>query len=257
MSFFKKMLASVGIGSAQIHTELDADEVQLGGEISGTIYVEGRETDQTIGNIYLKLKTNYLRESNDRKIRATGTIAKYLVAEGFPLQAGERKQLPFRFRLPEQMPVTLHNVPIWVESGLDIELAVDPKDEDLIQVVPDAKMQTVLDAVALLGFRLREVTNDYAPRLGGTLPFVQEFEYVPGSKFRGYLDELEILFFPRGEALELVLQIDRRARGLGGLFAEAMELDERFVRVPLSKEELQRGPQAVASLLEDVIARHL
>lgn len=257
MSFFKKMLASVGIGSAQINTELDADEVQLGGEISGTIYVEGGQTDQSIGNIYLKLKTNYLRESNDHKFRETGTIAKYLVAEGFPLRAGERKQIPFRFRLPEQMPVSLRNVPIWVESGLDIEMAVDPKDEDLIQVVPDAKMQTVLDAVDLLGFRLREVTNDYAPRLGGALPFVQEFEYVPGSKFRGYLDELEILFFPRGEALELVLQVDRRARGLSGLFAEAMELDERFVRVPLSREELQRGPQAVAGLLEDVIARHL
>ncbi|MGP0584496.1 sporulation protein [Paenibacillus timonensis] len=257
MSFFKKMLASVGIGSAQVNTELDTIEVRLGGEISGTIDVEGGQTDQTIGNIYVKLKTNYLRESNDRKIRATGTIAKSLVTEGFQLRAGERRQFPFRFRLPDQMPVTLHNVPIWVESGLDIDLAVDPKDEDLIHVLPDAKMQTVLDAVDLLGFRLREVTNDYAPKLGGALPFVQEFEYVPGTKFRGYLDELEILFFPRGESLELVLQIDRRARGLSGLFAEAMELDERFVRVPLSKEELQRGPQAVASLLENVIAGHL
>ncbi|MBM6996209.1 sporulation protein [Paenibacillus sp. DXFW5] len=257
MSFFKKMLASAGIGSAQVNTELDAIEVRLGGEISGTLYVEGGQTDQTIGNIYVKLKTNYLRESNDRKIRATGTIAKSLVTEGFQLRAGERRQFPFRFRLPDQMPVTLYNVPIWVESGLDIDLAVDPKDEDLIHVLPDAKMQTVLDAVDLLGFRLREVTNDYAPRLGGALPFVQEFEYVPGTKFRGYLDELEILFFPRGESLELVLQVDRRARGLSGLFAEAMELDERFVRVPLSKEELQRGPQAVAALLENVIASHL
>ncbi|MFR9710983.1 sporulation protein [Paenibacillus sp. MB22_1] len=257
MSFIKKMLASVGIGSAQINTELDVDEVRLGGEISGTVYVDGGQTEQSIGNIYLKLKTNYLRESNDRKIRTTGTIAKYLVTEGFELRPGERKQIPFRFLLPEQMPVTLHNVPIWVENGLDIEMALDPKDEDLIRVLPDAKMQTVLDAVDLLGFRLREVTNDYAPRLGGALPFVQEFEYVPGTKFRGYLDELEILFFPRGDALELVMQIDRRARGLSGLFAEALELDERFVRLPLSREVLQSSPHAVASLLEDVIRRHL
>ncbi|MGG6313815.1 sporulation protein [Paenibacillus macerans] len=257
MSFFKKMLASVGIGSAQINTELDTAEVALGGELRGTVYVEGGQTDQSIDNIYLTLKTNYIRESNDRKIRETGTIAKYLIAEGFPLRAGERKQIPFRFKLPDQMPVTLRNVPIWVETGLDIDLAVDPKDEDLIQVLPDAKMQTVLDAVDLLGFRLREVTNDYAPRLGGALPFVQEFEYVPGNRFRGYLDELEVLFFPRGDALELVLQVDRRARGLSGLFAEAMSMDERFLRVPLSKEELLRGPQAVAAQLEAMIARHL
>ncbi|GJM71642.1 sporulation-control protein [Paenibacillus macerans] len=257
MSFFKKMLASVGIGAARINTELDTLEVAVGGEIGGTVYLEGGQADQSIDNIYLKLKTHYIREQGDSKLRETATIAKYLVTQGFELKAGERKQIPFRFRLPDRMPVTLRNVPIWIETGLDIDMGVDPKDEDLIHVVPDRKMRTVLDAVELLGFRLREVTNDYAPRLGGALPFVQEFEYAPGGRFYGYLDELEILFFPKGDTLELILQVDRRARGLSGLFAEALELDERFVRVRLSRDDLLRGPQSVAAQLEAVIARHI
>ncbi|MEC2345165.1 MULTISPECIES: hypothetical protein [Paenibacillus] len=41
------------------------------------------------------------------------------------------------------------------------------------------------------------------------------------------------------------------------MFAKALEPDERFVRLPLSREVLQSGPHAVASLLEDVIRRHL
>lgn len=257
MSFFKKMLASVGIGSAQINTELDTTRVEPGGEISGIVYVEGGQTDQSIDNIYLNLKTTYIRESNDRRIKETCTISRYLVAENFHLQAGERNQIPFHFRLPDQMPVTLNRVPIWVQTGLDIDMAIDPKDEDLLHVVPDANMQTVLDAVDLLGFHLREVTNDYAPRLGGALPFVQEFEFVPGNKFRGHLDELEILFFPRGDTLELMLQIDRRARGLRGLFAEALNMDESFLRIQLSREDLMSGPHSVAAQLEDMITRHI
>jgi sporulation-control protein len=152
--------------------------------------------------------------------------------------------------------MTLRNAPVWVETGLDIQMAVNPTDRDYIQVVPSEEIQTVLDAIDLLGFRLREVTNEYAPRLGGSLPFVQEFEFVPTRQFRGRLDELEVMFFPRGGDLQLLLQIDRRARGFGGFLAEAMDADETFVRVTLQESELRRGAHATASLLEDVISRH-
>jgi sporulation-control protein len=116
-----------------------------------------------------------------------------------------------------------------------------------------------MQAVEGLGFRLREVETIYAPRLGGAQsPFVQELEYVPQSgAYRGRLDELEVIFLRQhGGSVELLLQVDRRAVGLFGRFAEAMEMDESFVRVTVSEHDIQGGSQRVASVLNQVIARY-
>ncbi|WP_281883686.1 sporulation protein [Paenibacillus sp. YYML68] len=256
MSFFKKVLASVGIGSAKVDTQLDQSQVEVGGELSGVVKVEGGQTEQHVDRIYLYVKTSYIKEENDQKISYEAVVGKFLLSESFTVRTGERKDIPFSLTLPEQMPVTLRNAPLWLETGLDIDNALDPKDRDYFQVLPNANMQTVLDALDILGFRLREVTNEYASRLGGHLPFVQEFEFVPTTHFRGQLDELEVLFFPRGDDLELLLQIDRRARGLRGLFAEGMGLDESFVRVSVPGSELRQGAQAVAGQLRELISRY-
>lgn len=257
MSFFKKMLASVGVGAAKVNTELDNPEVIPGGVISGTVYIQGGDVEQSVDRIYLSIHTHYLRERDDRKFKEKATIAKFLLTDGFILQPGAKLEKQFSFDLPENLPLTLHSAEVWVETGLDIASAVDPSDRDLLRVVPTQEMRTVLDAIDILGFKLREVTNDYAPKLGGNLPFVQEFEFVPTNKFRGYLDELEVLFYPMDDSLELLLQIDRRARGLSGIFSEAMGTDESFVRLHLYERHLARGAQSVAQGLEEVISKHI
>ncbi|PZT53481.1 sporulation protein [Paenibacillus silvae] len=257
MSFFKKMLASVGVGAAKVNTELHTTEVMPGGILSGVVYIEGGDVEQQVDRIYLSIKTHYIRESNDRKIQETAVVAKYLLTDGFTLQPGDKLEKSFQFDLPQNLPIALHRADVWVETGLDISSSVDPSDRDRLHVVPSREMQIVLDAIDLLGFKLREVTNDYAPKLGGNLPFVQEFEYVPTSKFRGYLDELEVLFYPMGDSLELLLQIDRRARGLSGMLSEAMGTDETYVRLHLYERHLQRGAHSVAQGLEEVISKHL
>ena len=257
MSFFKKMLARVGVGAAKVNTELHTTEVMPGGILSGIVYIQGGDVIQQIDRIYLLIKTNYIRESNDRKVKETAVVAKYLLTDGFTLQPGAKMEKNFQFDLPQNLPITLHRADVWVETGLDISSAVDPSDRDRIHVVPSREMNIVLEAIDILGFKLREVTNDYAPRLGGNLPFVQEFEFVPTSKFRGYLDELEVLFYPMGDSLELLLQIDRRARGLRGMLSEAMGTDETYVRLQLHKTHLERGAHSVAQDLEKVISQHL
>lgn len=256
MSFFKKMLASVGIGNAKVDTVLDTAQVPVGGDISGVVRIEGGQTDQQVDRIYLFIKSEYIREHDDRKVRETATITKFLLTERFTLRSGERKEIPFRFTLPEYTPITLRGAGVWVETGLDIPSAVDATDRDALNVTPSDEIQVALDAIELLGFRLREVTNDYAPRLGGPLSFVQEFEYVPTTKFRGQLDELEVLFRQQNGDLELMLEVDRRARGLGGFFSEAMGTDESLVRLRLSQSDLSRGSHHVAGLLEDTISRY-
>lgn len=256
MSLFKKVLASVGIGSAKVDTRIASTQIEVGGELRGVVEIQGGQLEQKIDRIYLYLKTQYMKEQNDRKVAVQAEIARFLITEGFLLQPGERRDIPFCFIVPDHTPVTLQRAPVWIETGLDIKNAIDPTDHDHIQVLPHKHMQVVLNALHELGFRLREVSNEYAPRLGRGLPFVQEFEFVPTTHFRGVLDELEVMFYVQGDDLELLLQIDRKARGLSGLLAEALDLDESFVRLTISGGELRRGSAAVARMLRELIARY-
>jgi len=256
MSFFKKMLASVGIGSAKADTQLDTEQIAAGEEVSGVVIITGGQLEQHIDSLYLYIKTLYQKEENDRKVTREAVIQRVPVSRALTILADEVKEIPFVFTLPANMPVTLRKAPVWVETGLDIPMAIDPKDRDYIEVLPHRYAATVLEALDRLGFRLREVTNDYAPHFGGELPFVQEFEFVPASgPFRGMLDELEVLFFIEGRELELFLQVDRRARGLRGLFSEALNLDESFVRFSLPENELAQGADSVAGKLEALIRK--
>lgn len=93
---------------------------------------------------------------------------------------------------------------------------------------------------------------EYSKRHG----YVQEFEFAPGGNYRSYLDELEAVFFLQENHVEVMLEVDRRARGLGGLFAEALEMDESRASLTLTKEELTSSPQTIARRLQETIDRY-
>lgn len=258
MSMFKKMLATVGIGAAKVDLQIDNEQVAAGDIVSGVVFIQGGRVSQEVDDVYAFVKTQYIQErDNNQKSLVEATIGKYLLASKFTVEAEQTYEFPVSFRLPESTPVTAKRTPVWIQTGLDIKEAVDPKDEDRLEVFPHRHSQVVLDALELLGFRLRELTCEYAPKLGRGLPFVQEFEFVPTSHFRGDLDELEVIFSPYDGGVELLLQIDRKARGLMGMFAEAMDTDESFVRCRFSEQELSAGASAVADELSHIIRQFI
>ncbi|WP_066256751.1 sporulation protein [Neobacillus drentensis] len=122
-----------------------------------------------------------------------------------------------------------------------------------MEVLPNQLMSAVFKTIENLGFRIREADCEEAPRrLRGRLPFVQEFEFVPTSGlFRGRLDELEVVFFPSGNgALDIMLQVDRRARGLAGLFSEAIGADETNVRMSVSNADIPNLQQKIQNVIQ-------
>jgi sporulation-control protein len=252
MSFFNKVFASVGIGSAKVDTKLERDTIAAGEEVRGVVVIQGGNIEQSIDAIYLTLNTTYIKESDDRKYTKTGQIDKFKLTEPFRIQSNERKEIPISFRLPSDTPLTLGRTKVWVSTGLDIKNAVDPTDKDFLRVVPNRLMDSIFNSVSNLGFRLREAECEEAPyRLRRRLPFVQEFEFVPVSgMFRGRLDELELVFFPTSnDELEIMMQVDRRARGLGGLFAEALEMDETNVRIRVTSADIPTMQQKLQSVI--------
>jgi len=257
MSIFKKLLASVGIGAAKVDTRL-YDELVIPGEmLNGEVYITGGDVSQEIDDIYLSVATQYKREVDDSTVTEECVLIKYHLSERFNLQPKEETVIPFSFQLPYETPLTLGQQPVYLRTGLDISSAIDPQDTDYIQVRPHPLMQMVLDAVENLGFQLYKVDCEYNPRLGGTYPFVQEFEFRPTGKYRGRLDELEVIFSLNLDNLDVFLELDKRARGFGGFLEEAFDMDERYVRFQVTDADLNLSHRDFEAMIDDIIESHL
>lgn len=252
MSFFNKVFASIGIGAATVDTKLEKSSYQAGETAKGIVEITGGSADQNIDAIYLTLFTTYIRESDDKKYTDYAPIQKVQISEPFTIGENEKKEFPFTFTLPFETPITYGNTRVWVATGLDIKNAVDPKDKDYIEIIPNELTNAVLTSVQELGFRIRKVECEEAPRrYRGRYPFIQEFEFVPvNGSYQRKLDELEVMFLNQSEEqVDLLLEVDRRARGLGGFLAEALEMDESMVRLTIRTSEIPH----LSSKLKDVI----
>ncbi|MNI91363.1 hypothetical protein D3C73_1490100 [compost metagenome] len=64
------------------------------------------------------------------------------------------------------------------------------------------------------------------------------------------------MFYPGERGVELLLQIDRRARGLSRLFAEALDADESFVKLHFNRNNLAAGTDYIADQLLAAIRRY-
>lgn len=259
MSMFKRMLASVGIGAAQVNLMLHQDVVSAGDSISGIVRIQGGKVSQQIDDVHAFVMTRYVKEQNDSKRNVDAVIAKFRLAGKFTAEAGQVYEFPVSFQLPASTPATMGRTQVWIQTGLDISDAIDPTDVDRLQVRPHRYSATVLEAVNQMGFRLREVSCEYSPRYGqkNGVPFVQEFEFVPSSQFRGHLDELEIFFYPDETGVELLLQVDRKVRGFSSFLAEAAGTDESFVRIRFSREHLDLGTDYIAGQLANLIQKYI
>lgn len=254
MSFMKKMLASVGIGSARVNTKLNQDEFVPGQQVSGIVEIAGGNVEQQIDGIYLSVKTTYEREVDDKKVTEQVTIGEYQLTQPLMVSPNEKKEIPFSFELPLHTPITIGKTKVWVQIGLDIKMALDPADRDYITVKPYPLAKALLDALSNFGFHLRQVECEQATgKFRKRLPFIQEFEFSARSgPYRGKLDELEVIFFPTREGLEVFMEIDRKARGIGGFLAEALKMDESRVHFTVTNQDLP----SLSDKLYNVINRH-
>ncbi|MEJ8544008.1 sporulation protein [Brevibacillus borstelensis] len=256
MSMFKKLLASVGIGAAQVDARLENDSLIPGEWVRGEVHIKGGDVAQDVDEIYMYVVTHYERETNDRKVKEECTLGKYRISDRFSLNPKEEKAIPFSFQLPYETPLTMGRQPVYLRTGLDIKNAIDPGDSDFIEVRPHPLMEKVLDAIQSLGFQLYKVDCEYNRYLGRTYPFVQEFEFRPTGPYRSRLEELETVFYLKEGELEVLLELDKRARGFLGAFQEAFNLDERYARFRLTEADLNRPVSAIAEEIEENIRRN-
>jgi sporulation-control protein len=255
MSFFNKILATIGIGSASVDTKLSQSSIKTGEDVEGIIEIKGGNIDQNIEEIYLTINTNYEKEEDDKVIHKQAIISTIKLNEPFVIMPEETKTIPFKLQIPIDTPISVGSSKVWIQTGVDIKGAIDPTDRDMVNILPNDMVEETIKLFSQLGFKLRKVKNEAAPyKLRKRLPFVQEFEFIPTSgSYHGKFDEVELVFFPIDKTkLEVIIEVDRRAKGLAGLFSEALDMDESIIRFTIHDFEMP----TIKETFEDILVRH-
>jgi len=256
MSLFEKMKASIGIGAAKVDARLDNHIVIPGKEITGEIYILGGNVKQDINGVYLNINTTITKEIDGKRTHSNYTFFRYLVSSQFTINSKEEKTMPFSFILPFESPLSIGNTQVWIQTELDIPLALDPSDKDYIKVSPAPSNRIILEALDSLGFVLRHVDNISSPK--NSIGIIQEFEFFPRSgEFKGLLDKIEVVTLPNTYGIKLFLEIDRKARGFSSFLSEALEMDETKITLTLGFEEIEEGVYAIAEKLRNLINTYI
>ena len=234
---FKKFLAGLGIDGAKVNFEIDNNVVELGGVVSGKVYVSGGAVDQVIEEISIALEVSSRYKAGDEMRRVHQEIASGIVASQLMLKATSPEiSIPVQFELPYNIPISTDYTKYQFRTNLDIPNAIDAKDIDEIIIRPNHYVQCLLDAIGLLGFRSKAESGSFNGRF-------QQFEYVPTKFLKGKLDELEVYFEAQEDRINIMLQIDKKVRGFFASTIDDLDLDERHVSFSLSKDQLISSAQ--------------
>jgi sporulation-control protein len=249
-----KILASFGIGSAKVDARLTNNHVRMGEDLTGEIHIQGGSVEQSISQIYMYLFTYYSRKVNDNETLHKEVLASFRVSDTLVISPGEKKILPFQLKVPYHTPISYNKQQVYLSTGLDIERAIDPKDLDPVIVQPDPLMEEVLRQMDQMGFRHSYESGKckHTRHIHRAVPFVQEFEFKPQGTFRDRLDEIELIFDVHESGMDILMQVDKRANSIMGIFAEALDLDEKYVRFSVN-----RATGVPANLIESKIREAL
>lgn len=257
MGFFKKAMASLGIGGVKLNAIVENTNVRAGSQVSGYVNVQGGNIEQHVDNLNICVMTEYEEETDDTKHNHNATIQTIRLNLNRTVLPKENFQVPFSFFLTTQAPITSHKSQVWLNSSLDIEMALDPTDTDYLKVIPHPYMESTLDAIQSLGFRLNKVKNEKM-KIDNGLPFGQVFEFVPVSgQYKSKLDEIEIVFIPSDNGIRLVMEIDRKSHNLTTFLQSALDLDETKTQLRLDKYTLESGSKAIADELYNFIIEYV
>jgi sporulation-control protein len=229
---FKRLMQAMGVGGPSVETVLTNPNCRPGGYLEGLIHVAGGEHPVDIEYVALGLVTRVEVESGDSEYDSTQEFHRQRGTGAFRLAAGQRHDVPFRFEVPWETPITevygqrLHGMTMGLRTELEVARAVDKSDLDPVTVHPLPAQERILEAFLRLGFRFSraDVERGRVHGVRQTLPFYQEIEFYPAPQYHRALSQLEVTFLATPTHLQVVLEIDKR----GGVFSEGHDAFGHF-----------------------------
>ncbi|WDZ87601.1 sporulation protein [Micromonospora cathayae] len=229
---FKKLMQAMGVGGPSVETVLANPNCRPGGILEGRIQVLGGDHATDIEYLALGLVTRVEVESGDSEYETTQEFHRQQVTGPFRLEAKQRYDVPFRFEVPWETPLTelygqhLHGMTMGLRTELEVARAVDKGDLDAVAVHPLPAQEKILEALLRLGFRFAraDVERGHIYGVRQHLPFYQEIEFYPAPQYASGINQLELTFVTNPQHIQVVLEIDKR----GGLFTEGRDAFGRF-----------------------------
>ena len=221
---FKKLLASVGIGAAQVDTILETDTLMPGQPFRASIEITAGDVEQDISGIELALVTHAEVETDDGEHTENVKLQKWQIKDSVSLTPGQTLSVPFEGVLHHETPITAINCHdnrchVWIATGLEINLALDASDKDALNIVPTDAMRTFVGALENCGYYLHsaDVEKGYLRGDGfsSTSGAYQELEFRPESGGFFGTKEIEVSFVPEADRTHVLLELDRTFRGDG------------------------------------------
>ncbi|CAH9054515.1 Sporulation-control protein spo0M [Pseudoalteromonas holothuriae] len=221
---FKKILASVGIGAATVDTVLETEHLYPGQKFQAKIIIEGGDVSQQVSGLEMALMTRVKVENDDGHYFVNHVIETWKIGEQFDIASGQTKVIPFEARLHSETPITELNAGynhchVWLETGLDIDLALDPTDRDTLHIYPNDAIKTCMSAMEKLGFGLVKADVEKGQLRASNFHTVsgcyQELEYRPHSKSLFGIQEVELSFVPEAHRTHVLIELDRAFRSDG------------------------------------------
>ncbi len=242
---FDKFLSKVGVGAAKVDTVLHQSSVIRGGHLQGEIRMTGGKVSQDVKRVYLELYTQYSYE-NDQGHLSTSTCVLHAmdIDEEFSLLANEEVVYDFELEVPFETPISFGKTKVQLKTGLDVDWAFDPKDKDLIEILPDPATENILAAAEALGF---EHSNESGACIemdnpAGT-PFVQNFSLIGQQGLGREIEVLELLILASEGEAQVQVEIEKRNQGFGAHSAERLQLNFNLAH------DTDFGPETLESIL--------
>jgi sporulation-control protein len=221
---FKRLRQALGAGGPAVETVLTNPNCRPGGQLAGVIHIVGGDHPVDLSYVALGLVTRVEVESGGDEYATTEEFGRAQVAGAFRLEPGQRYDVPFRFDVPWETPLTelygqhLHGMTMGLRTELEVARALDKSDLDAVAVHPLPAQEQVLDALLRLGFEFARADLERGHIYGVRqhLPFYQEIEFHPAPAYAHAINQLEVTFVTDPEQVRVVLEVDKRGGPLTG-----------------------------------------
>ncbi|MED3948422.1 sporulation protein [Priestia aryabhattai] len=230
---FKKMFAKMGVGAAKVDLRLNETAYTLGHVIEGAIFIQGGNVQQHINLIDVEFWLEVQMKSGQMH---THRVESLRAASAFTINEGEKKEIPFTYHLPLDLPISASNVSYFFKTHLDIEGGVDSTDRDPVRIKAPESLYQLVEGFETLGFREKH----HSGKFNG---YKQEFAFFPTDFLKGYVNEVEFEVAIEREGIRMLLELDLPSFGR-----------EREIKNELffTNDELSH-PSTIARLLEEAM----
>jgi sporulation-control protein len=248
---FKSLLASLGLGAAKIDLILDRSFVVTGKEVTGKIVIAGGDVKQILEGLYVDfiLDSRYtVGESTRHVSEVVQRIS--IFKDDYTIQPQQNYEVPFSFQCPQGLPVSSVCTRYYFQTNLEIKQGIDSHDRDYIDVRPTGLLRNFLAGFSRLGFvhHAEGYTGE-----GGK----QIIQFRPTTWLHGEYDEILFDYRP-GETEQGIggfYELDKKTRGIMGVLADSLDLDESQGQYYFSREQLATEEKAEETIRQFIIEK--